>query len=83
MDAIKSNEGTRRRKGSGRVEVTKESVTGANECFLDRDTGRAMTKAEFVKEIEAGSYPGYHVRKVGGGKVPASNPDRKATNNLG
>ena len=41
-----------------------------------------MTRAELVKQIEAGKYPDYHVRKVGGVKTPASNPDGKKSNNL-
>ena len=62
------------------VKVTKESGTGRNEEFNDRD--KRMTRPEFVREIEKGNYPGYHVRKVGGKKAPASNPDGNKKNNL-
>lgn len=70
---------------SGRktIRVTQESGSGRNERFLDTATGRAMNRAEFVRSIEAGTYSGYHVRKVNGLKTPASNPDRSESNNLG
>ena len=42
-----------------------------------------MSRAQFVKEIEAGNYAQYHVRKVNGLKTPASNPDKSKGNNLG
>ncbi len=42
-----------------------------------------MTRAEFVRQIEAGKYSGYHVREVNGVKTPAANPDGNARNNLG
>jgi hypothetical protein len=41
-----------------------------------------MTRAEFVKKIEQGLYPNYHVRKIDGVKTPASNPDNSEANNL-
>ena len=65
-----------------RVEVTRETATGRNQQFRDSRTGRSMTRPQFVKAIEAGNYPNYHVRKIGGIKTPASNPDDSATNNL-
>lgn len=42
-----------------------------------------MTRAGFVKRIEKGEYPNYHVRKVNQIKTPASNPDKSKQNNLG
>ncbi len=64
------------------VEVTKESSTGRNQKFHDKKTGVDMTRAEFVKEIEKGNYPDYHVRKINNKKTPASNPNGSTGDNL-
>lgn len=66
-----------------RVTVTRESVTGRNTNFHDNNTGKNMTRAQFVKAIERGEYPNYHVRVVNGQKTPVSNPDASSNNNLG
>ncbi len=63
--------------------VTKESGTGRNTEFKNCNTGEVMTRPQFVRAIEAGKYPEYHVRVVNGIKTPASNPDGKTGNNLG
>jgi hypothetical protein len=69
--------------GKGKhVVVTDESGTGRNEQFRDTKTGRNMTRPEFVRQIEKGNYPGYHVRKINNVKTPASNPDKSENNNL-
>ena len=65
-----------------RVSVTKESSTGRNQKFHDNRTGDDMTRAQFVKKIETGTYDDYHVRKVNGIKTPVSNPDSSSDNNL-
>lgn len=66
------------------VKVTQESETGRNQKFLDPNAGgKSMTRPQFVREIEQGNYPGYHVRKIGGLKTPASNPNRSEGDNLG
>ena len=65
-----------------RVSVTRESETGRNENFHDNRTGQDMSRAEFVRKIEQGTYPNYHVRKIDGVKIPASNPDKTENNNL-
>lgn len=65
-----------------RVTVTRESDSGRNERFHDNSTGQDMTRAGFVKKIEQGKYPSYHVRKINGVKTPASNPDGNSNNNL-
>ncbi len=62
------------------VTVTKENDTGRNTHFVDGN--KTMTRAKFVKEIEIGNYPEYHVRKINGIKTPVSNPDNKTNNNL-
>ncbi|MDE0246372.1 MAG: hypothetical protein OXO56_00370, partial [Gammaproteobacteria bacterium] len=46
-------------------------------------TGADMTRAQFVREIEQGNYPNYHVREIDGVKTPVSNPDGSSRNNLG
>jgi len=65
------------------VTVTRESATGRNTSFVDTRTGTNMTRPQFVKQIERGVYPEYHVRVVNGVKTPASNPDSRRNNNLG
>ena len=64
-----------------KVKVISESDSGRNLRFKD-PSGREMTRAQFVSEIEHGNYPGYHVREVHGVKTPVSNPDGKPGNNL-
>jgi len=65
------------------VITTKENDTGRNTNFRDKKTGEKMTRAEFVKEIESGNYPDYHVREINKVKTPCSNPDKSENNNLG
>ena len=65
-----------------RISVTQENDTGRNQGFHDNYTGEDMTRARFVREIEAGNYPNYHVRDVNGIKTPVSNPDQSELNNL-
>lgn len=65
------------------VVVTKENCNGRNVKFLDRNTNTEMTRSEFVRKIEAGQYPGYHVKHRDKWSFPASNPDNKVRNNLG
>ena len=60
-----------------------ENETGRNQFFRDNNTGRTMSRPEFVRRIEEGEYPKYHVRVVNGIKTPASSPDNSETNNLG
>ena len=65
-----------------RVTVTSESESGRNQKFHDNRTGADMTRADFVRQIDAGNYPNYHVRNINGVKTPVSNPDGKEGNNL-
>lgn len=65
-----------------RIVVIRESPTGRNEEFRDAKTHEQMSRSEFVKKIQRGEYPGYHVRKVHGVKTPVSNPDNTTDNNL-
>lgn len=65
-----------------RVTVTQESPSGRNQRFHDNYTGADMTRTEFVRQIEQGNYPNYHVREIDGVKTPVSNPDDSTNNNL-
>lgn len=67
---------------AGRVKVTQESDSGRNKRFRDTRTGEEMTRAQFVKKIENGQYPNYHVRKINKIKTPVSNPNNTTNNNL-
>lgn len=66
-----------------RVSVNSESDTGRNLTFHDNKTGRNMNANQFVKSIENGKYPDYHVRVIKGIPTPCSNPDKSKNNNLG
>lgn len=65
-----------------RISVTGESDSGRNQRFRDNTSGREMSRSEFVRQIESGNYPNYHVRVVNDVKTPVSNPDSSANNNL-
>lgn len=65
------------------VRVTSESESGRNLKFHDLKTGKNMNRPEFVKQIEAGKFPDYYVRKMHGLKTPISMPDKSESNNLG
>ncbi|MGI8544130.1 MAG: hypothetical protein ACR2MD_11740 [Aridibacter sp.] len=65
-----------------RVTVIKESNTGRNENFRDNYTGTNMTRNQFVRKIEKGDYPKYHIRNINGVPTPVSNPDDSERNNL-
>lgn len=64
-----------------KITTTQQSETGRNEKFRD-STGREITRAQLVREIEQGKRPGYHVREINGVKTPVSNPDNSESNNL-
>ena len=65
-----------------RVSVTSEAETGRNTGFRDNRTGATMSRPEFVRQIEQGKYPNYHVRVINGVPTPVSNPDGSENNNL-
>ncbi len=68
---------------SKRISVTSESSSGRNLTFHDNLTGRNMNRKQFVRSIELGRYPDYHIRNINGIDTPCSNPDRSVGNNLG
>jgi len=63
------------------VEVIKESPTGRNLQFQNKNTGRKMSRSEFVRAIKNGQYLDYHTRNINGVETPVSNPDGKEGNN--
>ncbi len=65
-----------------RVRTIDESDSGRNLEFKDIKNGQEMTRAEFVKKIEDGSYEDYYVRMMHGLKTPISKPDNSEGNNL-
>ena len=65
------------------VKVTQETSTGLNRRFHDMSNGCDMTRGEFADRIERGDYPDYHVRRVNGRRIPASNPNGSERDNLG
>ena len=65
-----------------KVITTKESPSGRNIKFRDTKTKECMTRPQFVKKIEKGCYPDYHIRNINGKKTPVSNPDGSTQNNL-
>ena len=66
-----------------RITVTQQSATGRNTRFRDEWTGRDMTLPQFVRAIQSGQYPDYHVRNINHVLTPVSNPDCRTNNNLG
>lgn len=64
------------------VVVTSENDSGRNLKFHDKKSGADMTRSEFVKQIENGNFPDYHIRVINDVKTPVSNPDGKEGNNL-
>lgn len=66
-----------------RITVTQETPTGRNSRFHDNETGKDMSRPEFVRAIRDGKYPDYHVRNISRTPTPVSNPDRSVNNNLG
>ena len=69
---------------NGRVIVTAETDSGRNTRFLDTETGREMTRAQFVRAINNGVYSDdYYTRKINGVITPVSKPNNSVRDNLG
>lgn len=62
-------------KVSDRAIVLQESSSSNDMNFRDIQTGLRMTRAEFVRAIEKGKYPDYHIRIIEGLKIPVLNRD--------
>jgi len=54
--------------------VTRESPTGLNKHFNVPRRGE-VSRGRLAGEVERGAHPGYHVRRVDGRRIVASNPD--------
>lgn len=65
-----------------RISTISEDENGRNRKFRDNYNGKEMYRSEFVREIERGKYPNYHIRKINGVDTPVSNPDNSQNNNL-
>jgi len=65
------------------VIVLAEDESGRNELFFDLVKRTTLTRADFVAQIQAGTYPYYSVKNISGVLTPVSNPDSRNTNNLG
>lgn len=65
------------------IEKIKESSTGRNEKFRNKNTGKEYTAKQLVKEIVDGKVVNAHVRNINGIDTPCSNPDGNKDNNLG
>lgn len=65
-----------------RIKVIQEDENRRNQIFHDNYTKENMTREEFVKKIENGEYPKYHIRNINGVDTPVSNPDKSKNNNL-
>ena len=59
----------------GRAIVLQESSQGENTRFRDMQTGVMMTRGEFVRAVEKGEYPDYHIEFIDGVKRPVLNGD--------
>ena len=64
-----------------KITVTRETSTGLNTHFNVPGQGE-VTRGNLANQVEAGQHPEYHVRRVNGQKIIASNPDGTTRNNL-
>lgn len=65
-----------------KITVTRETETGLNTHFNVPGRGE-MTRGRLASEVEAGQHDGYHVRRVDGRRIVASNPNGSESDNLG
>jgi hypothetical protein len=65
-----------------KITVTRENTTGLNTHFNVPGQGE-MTRGQLATQIERGNIDGYHVRRIEGRRIIASNPDGTESNNLG
>lgn len=64
------------------ITVTRETSSGLNTHFLVPGQGE-VTRGRLADQVERGLHEGYHVRRVDGRRIVASNPDGSENNNLG
>jgi hypothetical protein len=65
-----------------KITVVRETSTGLNTVFSVPGQDE-VTRGRLATQVEAGRHPGYHVRRVDGVRIIASNPDGSTDNNLG
>ena len=65
-----------------RITVSRENETGLNTHFNVPGRGE-VTRGRLANEVEAGLHEGYHVRRVDGRRIIASNPNGSESDNLG
>ncbi|OOY18638.1 hypothetical protein BMI86_19810 [Thioclava sp. DLFJ5-1] len=65
-----------------KITVTRETSTGLNTRFNVPGQGE-ITRGRLAEQVERGEHEGYHVRRVNGRRIVASNPDDSSRNNLG
>lgn len=65
-----------------RVTVAQETSSGLNTRFNVAGQG-VVPRGKLADQVEQGQHPGYHVRRLDGQRIIASNPDGKKDNNLG
>ena len=65
-----------------KITVTRETETGLNTHFHVPGHGE-LTRGQLADRVEQGREPGYHVRRVDGRRIIASNPNGSEADNLG
>ena len=64
------------------IKVKQETPRGLNQTFYNPNKNKTMSRGEFVKEIEKGKYPAYHIMHTNKNgvtqKISRSNPDRSS-----
>lgn len=64
------------------ITVAREKPSGLNTHFNVPGQG-VVTRGVLAGQVQRGEHDGYHVRRVDGRRVIASNPDGSTRNNLG
>ena len=64
------------------IVVTRETKSGLNTHFKVPGQTGAVTRGQLADQIERGLHPDYHVRKLGGRRIPVSNPNSSICDNL-
>ena len=65
-----------------RITVSRETDTGLNTHFRVPGQGE-VPRGRLADQVEAGLHDGYHVRRVDGRRIVASNPNGSESDNLG
>ena len=65
-----------------KITVARERSSGLNTHFNVPGHG-VLPRGRLADQIERGEHPDYHIRIIGGRRIPVSNPDGSDRNNLG